>query len=72
MLPKLVLALGIIGVLLGMAVTIFSFALVPLTNGRTSIGEAMLGIIPGIVIFFISLIIAVVGLIFVVKGRKKA
>jgi hypothetical protein len=45
MFAKIVLAFGILGVFLGLAVTVISFALVPLTNGRTSMGEAMLGII---------------------------
>jgi len=72
MIWKIVLTLGILGVLLGLAITIISFALVPLTNGRTSMEEAMIGIIPGILIFILSLLIAVVGLIFVIKGRKKA
>jgi hypothetical protein len=71
MFPKIILVIGILGVLLGLAVTIISFALVPLTNGRTSMSEAMIGIIPGIIVFAISLLIAVVGLIFVIKNRKK-
>jgi hypothetical protein len=72
MLWKIVLVLGILGVLLGLAVTVVSVALVPLTNGRTSWEEAMIGIIPGILILLLSFVIAVVGLIFVIKNRKKA
>lgn len=72
MLWKIVLVLGILGMLLGMAVTAVSVALVPLTNGRTSWEEAMIGIIPGILVLFLSFLVAVVGLIFVIKNRKKA
>ncbi len=72
MLWKVVMILGILGVLLGLAVTIISAALVPMTNGRTSWEEAMLGIIPGIIVLFFSFFVFVLGLIFVIKNRKKA
>lgn len=72
MLWKIVMIFGILGVLLGLAVAVISAALVPLTNGRTSWEEALLGIIPGIVVLFFSLFVFVIGLIFVLKNRKKA
>ncbi len=68
---KIVLAIGILGVLLGAAVTVVSMLLVPLTNGRTSWEEAMLGIIPGIIVFLISFVITVVGIVLIVVGRRK-
>lgn len=69
---KIVLVVGILGVLLGAAVTVVSMLLVPLTNGRTSWEEAMLGVIPGILVFLASFVITVVGIILIVVGRKKA
>lgn len=72
MIWKIILALGILGILLGLAVTVISAALVPMTNGRTSWEEAMLGIIPGIIVLFFSFFIFLIGLIFVIKNRKKA
>ncbi|MBK7393898.1 MAG: hypothetical protein IPI64_11470 [Chloracidobacterium sp.] len=72
MLWKVVMILGILGVLLGLAVTVISAALVPMTNGRTSWEEAMLGIIPGIIVLFFSFFVFMLGLIFVIKNRKKA
>lgn len=72
MLWKIVLGLGILGALLGLATTVISIALVPLTNGRTSWDEAIFGIIPGVIVFIFSFFIAVLGLIFVLKNRKKA
>ena len=72
MLWKVVMILGLLGVLLGLAVTVISAALVPMTNGRTSWVEAMLGIIPGIIVLFFSFCVFVLGLIFVLKNRKKA
>ena len=71
MLWKIVLVLGILGILLGFAVTGFS-ALLPIVNeGRTSWEEAMLGIIPGILVLVVSFLMFLVGLIFVIKNRKK-
>ena len=71
MLWKIVLVLGILGLLLGIAVTGIS-ALLPIVNeGRTSWEEAMLGIIPGILVLIVSFLMFLVGLIFVIKNRKK-
>ncbi len=72
MIGKIVLALGILGVLLGLVITGISVALPVVTDGRTSWEEAMLGIIPGILVLFVSFIMAVIGLIVVIKGRKKS
>ncbi len=68
---KIVLAIGILGVLLGAAVTVVSMLLVPLTNGRTSWEEAMIGIIPGIFVFLVSFVVVVVGVVLLILGRKK-
>lgn len=71
MIWKVVMILGLLGVLIGLAVTVISAALVPMTNGRTSWEEAMFGIIPGIIVLFFSFFVFVLGLIFVIKNRKK-
>ena len=71
MLWKIVLVLGILGVLLGIAVTGISVAL-PMVSGGVSWNEAMLGIIPGAIVLVLSFFIFLLGLIFVLKGRKKA
>ncbi|MEK7855087.1 MAG: hypothetical protein AAB288_03280 [Acidobacteriota bacterium] len=63
--------LGILGVLLGLAVTGVSVALPIMTDGRTSWEEAMLGIIPGVLVLIVAFLMFVVGLIFVLKNRKK-
>lgn len=68
---KIVLVLGILGVLLGFAVTAISVAL-PIVNGpRTSWEEAMYGIIPGALFLILSFFVFLIGLIFVIKNRKK-
>ncbi len=71
MIAKIVLILGILGVILGFLVAVGSAILPEMTSGRVSWEEAMLGIIPGIVVLSFSFIVAVVGLIFVIVGRKK-
>jgi len=69
---KIVLVLGILGVLLGFLVTGVSVAL-PIVNGpHTSWEEAMLGIIPGALVLVVSFFIFLLGLIFVIKNRRKA
>ena len=67
---KIVLVLGILGVLLGLLVTGISTALPVLTDGRTSWEEALLGIIPGIFVLIVSFFVFLLGLIFVIKNRK--
>ena len=72
MIGKIILILGILGILLGGAVLIISLLLPVITDGRTSWDEAVLGIIPGAVVLSFSFIIAIVGLIVVLMKRKKA
>ena len=71
MIGKIVMILGILGVLLGGAVLAVSLLLPVLTDGRTSWDEALLGIIPGAFVLTISFIIFVAGLIIVLVQRKK-
>lgn len=66
-----VLVIGILGVLLGLIVTIVSLALPSLTSNKVNFGEALPGIIIGIVILFFSAIIAIVGLVLVLKKKKQ-
>ena len=68
---KIVLVLGILGFLLGLAVTAISAALPFVTDGRTDWDEAIFGIIPGVIILVLSFPVLVLGLIFVIKNRKK-
>ena len=67
---KLPLILGILGLLLGGAILVVSLLLPPLTNGRTSWEEAMIGIIPGALILIASFFVAVVGVVILVMKRK--
>ena len=71
MLWKVVIIVGILGTLLGLVVAVISIALVPLTNGRTSMEEAMLGFIPGVIVLIFSFVVFVIGLILVISKRKK-
>ena len=68
---KIVLVLGTLGVLLGFAITAVSVALPFATDGRTSWDEAALGIIPGALILVFSFFVFLIGLIFVIKNRRR-
>lgn len=68
---KIVLVLGILGLLLGIAVTGVSVALPLVSDGRTSWEEAMFGIIPGVIVLGLSFLVFLIGLIFVIKNRKR-
>ena len=68
---KIVLVVGILGVLIGIAGTGISVALPFATDGKVSWEEAALGIIPGALVLVVSFLIFAVGLIFVIKNRKK-
>ena len=70
MFKKILLALGILGMFLSGIGLIVSILLPTLTENRVSSDEALLGIIPSALIFFLSLVIAVVGLILVLTRKK--
>jgi hypothetical protein len=71
MIGKIIMIIGILGLLLGGAVLLISLLLPVLTDGRTSWDEALLGIIPGAVVLTISFFIFAGGLIIVLVQRKK-
>lgn len=68
---KIILIIGILGVLLGGAVLLISLLLPVITDGRTSWDEALLGIIPGAFVLAVSFIIFAGGLVLVLVQRKK-
>ena len=69
---KVALILGIVGMVLGGGIFLVSVLLPPLTDGRTSWEEAMLGIIPGALILMGSTVVAIIGLVVILVRRKKA
>lgn len=68
---KIVLVLGVLGILLGILVTGVSIALPFVTDGRTSWDEAIFGIVPGLIVLVISFFVFLPGLIFVIVNRRK-
>lgn len=72
MLGKIVLILGILGILLGGGVLLVSLLLPTLTDGRTSMDEALLGIIPGAIVLVGSFFLAIIGVIVMLLSKKKA
>ena len=72
MIWKIILVLGILGLLLGLAVTGVSVALPLVTDGRVDWDEGpIFGIIGGALVLAVSFLMFLVGLIFVIKNRKK-
>ena len=71
MIGKIIMIIGIVGVLLGGAVLLISLLLPVLTEGRTSWDEALLGVIPGAVVLTISFVIFAAGLVIALVQRKK-
>jgi hypothetical protein len=69
---KIVLILGILGILLGGGVLLVSILLPTLTDGRTSMDEALLGIIPGAIVLVGSFFLAIIGVIVMLMTKKKA
>ena len=72
MFGKIVLILGILGILLGGGVLLVSALLPTLTDGRTSMDEALLGIIPGAIVLIGSFFLAIIGIIVMLMSKKKA
>lgn len=71
MIGKIIMIIGILGVLLGGAVLVISLLLPIVTDGRTAWDEAIYGIIPGAVVLMISFLIFAAGLVTVLMQRKK-
>ena len=71
MIGKIVLIIGILGMLLGGAVVLISALLPVLTDGRTGWDEAMLGLIPGAVVMVGATFLAIIGLVVILMKRKK-
>ena len=68
---KVALIIGVVGIVLGGGVFLVSVLLPPLTNGRTSWEEAMLGIIPGALILMVSFVVAIFGVVLLIMKKKK-
>ena len=72
MIGKIIMVIGILGVLLGGVVLLISLLLPVITDGRTSWDEALLGIIPGAIVLAVSFVIFAGGLIMMLVQRKKS
>ena len=67
---KIILILGILGILLGGAVALISLLLPQMTR-NVSMSEASIGIIAGVVVLVIAFVPAIVGLIILMVKRNK-
>lgn len=72
MIWKIVLALGVLGTLIGLAVTGPLIALLLTTEETAGLGPSTAtGIIAGILILIVSFLMFVAGLVFVIRNRQK-
>ena len=69
---KIILGLGILGMVLSGIGLVISIMLPTLTDNHVSSDEALIGIIPAAILLFLSFVIAVVGLILVLTTKKPA
>ena len=69
---KIVLVLGILGVLLGFGVAGVCAGLAITTDGRVSWEEVAIPLGAGLFVLISSFFVFLIGLIFVIKNRKRA
>jgi hypothetical protein len=65
------LIIGILIMLLGFIALVVCLALPELTSNRVNFEEALLGVIPSVLVLFFGFIITLIAVIFLIKGRKK-
>ena len=68
---KIVLVVGILGVLLGFGVIVVCIALPIATDGRASWDEVAIPLGAGVFVLITSFFVFLIGLIFVIINRKK-
>jgi uncharacterized membrane protein len=69
---KASLIIGILLMVLSGIAFVVCLLLPALTNNHVSFEEALLGLIPAAIIFFLAFVMTVVSVIFVLKSRKTA
>lgn len=67
---KVILILGILGILLGGGIALVSLLLPTMTRNVSS-SEAMIGVVAGAAVLVISFVPAIIGLILVIMKRNK-
>lgn len=70
--PKILTAIGCLGLGLSLAGVGITLALPEITSGRTSWDEAMLGLIPAVLCSCTSLLPLVGGIVWLLVARRKA
>lgn len=66
------LVIGILLMVLAGIGGIVCMLLPSMTNNRVSLDEAVLGLIPAVLVFFLGFLVTVIAAIFVIKARKNA
>jgi hypothetical protein len=64
------LIIGILLMVLSSIVLLVCLALPSATNNRVNFEEALLGIIPSVLVFFLALVVTVLSALMLIKGKK--
>jgi hypothetical protein len=64
------LVIGILIMILSAIAFVVCLALPAMTDNRVSSQEAMLGLIPSVIVLFLGFLWTVIAVIFVIKGKK--
>jgi uncharacterized membrane protein len=65
------LVVGILLMVLAGIAFVACLLLPAMTNNRINFQEAMLGLIPSAIVFFLAFVLTIVSAIFIFKGKKK-
>ena len=65
------LVIGILGMLLAFIVLIICLMLPSMTNNRVNFEESLVGVIPAVLVGFISFIVTVISAITLLKNKQK-
>jgi uncharacterized membrane protein len=66
------LIIGVLLMVLSGIAFVVCLALPAMTDNRINFQEAMLGLIPSLVVFFLALVMTIVSIIFMLKAKKNA
>jgi uncharacterized membrane protein len=66
------LVIGILGMILAFIVLIICLMLPSMTNNRVNFEESLVGVIPAVLVGFISFIVTVISLLTILKNKQKS
>ncbi|MBS1797237.1 MAG: hypothetical protein JSS81_25650 [Acidobacteria bacterium] len=65
------LVIGILLMIVSFIVAVVCLLLPSMTNNRVNFGEAMIGLVPAVIVGFLAFVVTVVAAIALIRGRNK-